>query len=151
MWLLTSGKHITRLKAYTDKLNQFPLDHDLGSHSNNQLQFDGQLMKWHSDFYNLLVCNWQCCFSFSIYTWLIWWGWPKFSLVSLFGLRLSHCSWSKCWNGRGDEAMRLCRYGEYLRRLMCSPSILRNPSKVTSTLSGLKHLSLMLPSLSSTL
>lgn len=57
MCLFLSGRHITKLKAYTEKLNQFPLEHDLTSHSNNQLHFDGQLMKWHSDFYDLLVCK----------------------------------------------------------------------------------------------
>lgn len=50
-----SGKHITRLKVYTEKLDKFHDGHKINSYSDDQLEFNSQLMKWHLDFYSLLV------------------------------------------------------------------------------------------------
>ena len=50
-----TGKHIAKLKAYTEELNQFPFEHKLSDHVSDQLQFDNQLLMWHSDFLTLLV------------------------------------------------------------------------------------------------
>ena len=50
-----AGKHITKLKAYTERLDQFHVEHELISHTEDQFHFDNQLMKWHVEFYGLLV------------------------------------------------------------------------------------------------
>ena len=52
-----SGKHITRLRTYTEKLDKFHDGHKMNTYSDDQLVFNSQLMKWHLDFYSLLVSD----------------------------------------------------------------------------------------------